>query len=81
VVRERRAAERVEARADDGPDRRRVEPERVDGLHGAVEQLALDALGATLQVQREEVVVELQRAAFDAGALEDALCELVVIEP
>jgi hypothetical protein len=40
----------------------------------------LDLRRATLQAQLEQVVAELQRAALDATAGEDALRELVVVE-
>ena len=48
-VRERRAAERVEARADHRADLARVELERVDRVDRVAEQLALDLRGAALQ--------------------------------
>jgi predicted secreted protein len=40
----------------------------------------LDLRGATLQGELEQVVAQLQRAALDATAGEDALRELVAVE-
>jgi hypothetical protein len=79
-VRERRDAERVEARADDRAYLRKVEIERVDRVDRAAEQLVLDPGSASLQAQLEQLVAELQRAALDAAAGEDALRELVAVE-
>jgi hypothetical protein len=79
-VRERWDAERVEARADDRADLCQIELERVDRVDRAAEQLVLDLRGAALQAQLEQVVAELQRAALDATAGEDALRELVAVE-
>jgi translation initiation factor IF-2 len=79
-VRERRDPERVQARADDRADLRQIELEGVDRVDRATQQLVLDLRRATLQAELEQVVAELQRAALDARAREDALRELIVVE-
>ena len=79
-VREARAAERVEARRQDGSDPLALDPQRIDGAHGAREQFLLHALGASLQVRLEERLVQDELATLNPGAGEDPLRELVVGE-
>jgi ABC-type transporter Mla MlaB component len=59
-VRERRDAERVQARADDRADLCQIELEGVDRVDRAAQQLVLDLRGAALQAELEQVVAELQ---------------------
>ena len=75
------AAQRVEARGDDGSDRGGVDLQAPDRLHGAAEKLLLDLRGPLLEVALEERLVEVQVAALDAAAGEDALGELVAGQP
>ena len=80
-VGERGTAERVQARADDRADLERVELERVDRVDRVAQQVLLDLLGASLQRFSQEVLAEVQVAALDAAAREDALGELVALQP
>ena len=80
-VGDRGAAERVEARADDDADFGRVDLELVDGPDGVAEELLLDGERATLNGGGEQLVGQIEVAAVDATAAEDALGELVVGQP
>ena len=80
-VGERRAAERVEARAHHGADLAGVDRERVDRANRVLQQLPLDPRRAALRRVREELVAEVEVTALDAAAFEDALGERVPLQP
>ena len=81
AMREGRTAERVKARAQDRPDGAEVDLELVDRLRRLAQQLLLDLRGASLKVAGEEIRVQVQMAALDAAAVEDAQGEVVLGEP
>ena len=80
-VGERRAAQRVQARAHHGADLAGVELQRVDGPDRVPQQLLLDPRGTALQAVRHEVIAQVEVAALHPAALEDALGERVALQP
>ena len=80
-VGERWAAERVQARAHDGADLGGIDPERVDRADRVRQELPLDPRRAALRRVGEELVAEVEMAALDAAAFEDAFGERVSLQP
>jgi hypothetical protein len=81
TVRQRGAAERVEARGEHRADLRRVDRERIDGMDRIAHQVVLDPRAASLQRELQELVAQFEVPVPDAAAGEDPLGELVAGEP
>ncbi len=64
----------------DRADLQRVELERVNGVDRVTQQVLLDLLGASLQRFSHEILAEVQVAALDPAAREDALGELIPLQ-
>ena len=78
---QRGVAERVQARAHHSADPCRIEAELVNRGDPVGEQLVLDLGAAPLQGATEEVLAQVQVAPAHPAAGEDALGELVTLEP
>ena len=80
TVGEARTAERVQARGQERADLRGIDVELVDREDRLLEKLLLDFRCPPLEVAPEEVRLEVQLTLLHAGAGEDPLRELVVVQ-